>query len=448
MAFKRFSILLSLRICLVILNLAVSTWLLYQAGYHATSLLSLMLLAGQIFELLAFINKTNHELARFFEAMQYSDLTQRFSYQQFGSGFEQLGNTFTQLLQELQQKNEDQEQTVRHLKSLVEQAPVPLISLHRDDKLTQWNHSARRLFGHYQVQRLTDLSLFGAALPHQLKQLNPGEHQLVSFEVDGMSHQLALSATQLSIGGQQEKLISLQDIRSELDTAQLQAWQDLVRVLTHEIMNSITPVASLADTSSELIQDIQRQHKLSPELQEELQDVQDAVQTLSRRSNSLMQFVGSYRRLAKLPAPQFKQVKLQEIFNQVCELHKAQDKQINTRIRVEPSNLGLHADANMLEQVLINLLQNASQALEQTQQPQIELCAYLNRRNHVVIEVKDNGPGIEQEILDKVLVPFFTSKKNGSGVGLALTHQVMIAHGGNIKVNNNKNGGACFILTF
>lgn len=450
MAFKRFSLLLSLRICLLMLNLGLGTWLIVLPGYHASSVLSLLLLIAQVFELLAFIRKTNTELGRFLEAIQHGELTQRFEYKGLGSGFEALGNTFSQLLAQQQQKNEHQEKTLRHLKSLVEQAPVPLISLHDDGKLTQWNHSARRLFGNHQVQKLNDLSLFGQDLPHQLQQLSPGEHQLVSFEVDGMSHQLALSATQLSQTGQQEKLISLQDIRNQLDVAQLQAWQDLVRVLTHEIMNSITPVASLADTSADMVQDIQQQHTITPELAEELQDVKEAVQTLSRRSNSLMQFVGSYRKLARLPAPQFKPLELKDLFTQVINISHQnwREKTIALKSNITPANLQLHADASMLEQVLINLLQNAAQALEATQAASIELNAYLNRRNHVVIEVKDNGPGIDPEIIEQVFMPFFTTKKQGSGVGLALTRQVMIAHNGDVKVQNNKGEGACFTLTF
>lgn len=450
MIFKTFSLLLSLRVGVLMLLIGLLGWFLMTPGYQANTVLVSLLLVALLVETLKFINKTNNELVRFLDTIRHGELNQRFDYSGYGSGFEQLGQAFSAIMGEVQQKNKSQEQTLRHIQSLLEQVPVPLISLHSDHSITQWNHSARRLFGHYQVQKLQDLSRFGEALPHQLTQLSAGEHQLVSFEVDGMSQQLALSATLVSVAGKQEKLISLQDIRNQLDMAQLQAWQELVRVLTHEIMNSITPVASLADTASELVRDIQQNHHLSTELEEELSDVQSAVKTLSKRSHSLMKFVNSYRRLSRLPTPNFSQINPSELFTQVSHINAQTHNHhpIKITIQTEPADLGLQADRDMLEQVLINLLQNATQAMEHTQDPQITLRAFLNRRNHVVMEISDSGPGIEDHIIQQVFVPFFTTKKQGSGVGLALTQQVMIAHGGNVKVENQPQGGACFTLTF
>ena len=242
----------------------------------------------------------------------------------------------------------------------------------------------------------------------------------------------------------------MQDIQSELDGAQLQAWQDLVRVLTHEIMNSITPVASLAKTAVDLLDDAKSKVQDHPDVVEELGDVSDAVQTVARRSDGLTHFVGSYRRLTRLPPPNKTRIKLSDLFEQVNKIATQhwQKNGIQLTTDVSPTGLEIHADIDMIEQLLINILQNAEQALDGHNHPLVSMRGTLNKRGHVTIEIADNGPGIPDDIAKKIFVPFFTTKREGSGVGLALTRQVMIAHGGSVKLEKPDTGGALFRLTF
>lgn len=449
MAFKRFSLLLSLRITLIVLLALSSAWLLITPGYHATQILLLLMLAIGVWETTKFVGKTNAELKRFLDAVRYGEFTQRFDYHQFGSGFEQLGEAFTELMQRFLQEREQQEQQLRHFKAMVEHVPIPLISLHSDGRLSQWNNSARRLFGPTQVSKVDDLHQFGPELAEHWQKLQPGQRQLCSFDADGMPQQLLVFATEITLAGQREKLLSVLDIGSELDSAQLQAWQDLVRVLTHEIMNSITPVASLAATAAELSDDLSSKTIDLP-IKQELDDIHDSIATVARRSHSLMQFVSSYRRLTRLPAPHRQSVDLATLFSQLQHMacQDWADKGLVLHQQIQPEGLSVNADQHMLEQVLLNLLKNAEQALLEQRQGQVWLKATTNRRGHVVIEVADDGPGISAEQLDKIFVPFFTTKRDGSGVGLALTRQVMIAHGGQVKAVNRSEGGACFSLTF
>ncbi|WP_102798182.1 sensor histidine kinase [Bowmanella denitrificans] len=449
MVFNRFSLLLSGRITLIVLSALCSAWLLLQPGYHATQILLLLVLALLVLETLRFVGKTNAELKRFLDAIRYGEFTQRFDYSQYGSGFEQLGETFTALMQRYLQEREQQQQQLRHFRAMVEHVPIPLISLYNNGHLNLWNNSARRLFGSAQISNLEDLAAFGEALASQLHELKPGERQLCRFVADGMPQQLLAFATQITLAGQQEKLLSLLDIGSELDSAQLSAWQDLVRVLTHEIMNSITPVASLAATSADMARDAAKKCT-DATLKEELTDIRDSIATVARRSDSLMQFVSSYRRLTRLPPPQRQSVALAALFVQLKQMTGIDDakRHLSVNIDVQPSSLCVMADPHMLEQVLLNLLKNAEQALQGKSPAQICLKAYTNRRGHVVIEVTDNGPGIDPAQRDKIFVPFFTTKRDGSGVGLALTRQVMIAHGGQVTATNTTQGGACFTLTF
>ena len=450
MGFKRFSLLIVGRTVLAMLTLLVLSLLLSRPGYHAASTLLTIMLVLQLFELVRFVSRTNAELVRFFEAARHADYSQRFDLTKLGAGFDELGQAFGDILGRLQAARNQQEESLRHLKAVVEHVPVPLLSIKQDDKLTLWNNSARRLFGTHAVVNLEDLAQFNPDFPKQLLALAPGERTLMTMVIDDMQHQLSIAATEIVVAQQRETLISLQDIQSELDATQLEAWQDLVRVLTHEIMNSITPVASLSKTAADLVDDVKSKVDDDAELVEELDDVASAVQTVARRSDGLMQFVTSYRRLTRLPPPTKKTVSVAELFEQAEQLacHSWREKGITLNKTVEPQSLSVSLDPDMIEQVLINVMLNAEHALAGRTAPTVNLSATLNPRGHVVIDIEDNGSGMDEETANKVFVPFFTTKRDGSGVGLALTRQVMLAHGGAVALKSAPQQGTKISLQF
>ncbi|WDE06173.1 PAS domain-containing protein [Thalassomonas viridans] len=463
MGFNKFPFLVVTRTLLVVATLMLLTLAIISEGYHATSLLLFTLLVAQVVEMIRFVSKTNAELVRFLAAARNADFSQRFHLSKLGSGFDDLGEAFAEILERLQQVRTGQEEELRHIKAVVEHVPVPLISIRENEQLTLWNNSARRLFGAHAMTRVKDLARFDSEFPDILSAMSAGEQRLVNLNIDGMEHRLSIVASEIVTGGQREILLSMQDIQSELDSAQLQAWQELVRVLTHEIMNSITPVASLAKTAVDLTGDVkakvqelveeraeERAEEGAEEIVEEVDDVLSAVQTVARRSEGLMHFVSSYRKLTRLPEPKKKHIRLSALFEQVQLLATREwaEKGIRLNLDIMPAELDLSLDVDMAEQMLINLLQNAEQALGGIDNPQVKLSAFLNARGHVVIEVSDNGSGISGDINSKVFVPFFTTKKEGSGVGLALTRQIMIAHGGHVALAANEDGGATFSLTF
>jgi len=466
MDFKRFSLLIATRTILAMLTLIFLTQAMMSDGYHATVMLLIAVLLIQFFEIIRFISKTNAELVRFFEAVRHADFSQRFELKSVGSGFDELGSTFTDILKRIQNVRSNQEAELRHIKAIIEHVPVPLLSIDHNGKITLWNNSVRRLFGTNVVTHIDDMAKFNENFPKKLQSILAGERTLVHITIDDMEHKLIISATEITTATQQETLLSMQDIQSELARAQLQAWQDLVSVLTHEIMNSITPVASLAKTAVDLVQDVQEKTQTLPaiteetkeELSEELDDVLGAVKTVARRSDGLMQFVTSYRRLTRLPSPNKKTTSVATMFDHVTTLAKQnwQKDNIELTANIVPQALDIYVDPDMIEQILLNLLLNAEHALitsegeieKKTCTAKIALNAFLNVRGHVVIEVADNGKGIENKNMTQIFVPFFTTKKEGSGVGLALTRQVMLAHNGKVAVRNNSQGGATFSLTF
>jgi two-component system nitrogen regulation sensor histidine kinase NtrY len=382
--------------------------------------------------------------------VRFADYSQRFDFEKAGSGFASLGRTFTAIIEEMRERRSDQESEMRHLKALVEHIPVPLMTLHADDAITLQNNAARRLFGAAHVTRVNDLRQFGTGFARAVDEAIPGDRELVTFTVEGAEYRLTLAATEIIIAGDRERLISLQDIQSEIDATQAEAWQDLVRVLTHEIMNSITPVTSLAQTAAELVDDVVRETGPDSPIAEELEDVQSAVATVARRSDSLMQFIDGYRQISRLAPPEKKRVALADLFETAKSLAQAEwnDPRVVLSSNVEPSGLYVYADRDLLEPVLLNLLRNAWQATRGLESPGIELRGRLNRRGNTVIEIEDNGHGVPEDIATKIFVPFFTTREGGSGVGLALARQVMIAHGGFIRLGQRQGSGAMFTLTF
>lgn len=450
MGFNRFSVLLAARLFIIMLGLVGLALVVTTPGYHAATLLTVFVVVGLTWEVTKFVSRTNREIGRFLDAARYADFGQRFNLGSMGAGFGELGDIFTDILERFREYRTVQESELRHLKALVEHAPVPLISVHMDHRVEMWNNAARRLFGMAHVARLEDLEQFGSDFVEQIATARAGEKRLVQFTVDNMERRLTMAVSQVIIEGKTERLISLQDIQSELDDTQLEAWQDLVRVLTHEIMNSITPVASLAKTAVDLIDDVAAKINDHPDVVDELNDVRDAVNTVASRSDGLMKFVASYRRLTRLPPPAKTQFRLDDLFADVVKLATVYWDELGVSLvtSIEPSQLDLFADRDMVEQILINILQNSEHALENSSDGQVSLTARLNKRGHVTVEVSDNGPGIPEDITRKIFVPFFTTKREGSGVGLALSRQVMIAHGGTISVSSDDRGGARFTLIF
>lgn len=463
MVFKRFAFQLALRVLMLTVTLAGLSFSLIATGYYALILLLLSAVLLQTVDLYRCVNKTNTELARFLSALRYTEFGQRFQSgakggEFYDADFARLSETCSEIMAQLKTSRQQQESQLQYLKAMTEHTPVPLLSVYPDGLLQLHNNAARRMFGNITVNRVEDLCVFSNDFCEAIKNIEPGVRKLIQFSQDGMDRQLAVVATTIVHPSRlnapsSEKLVSLLDIQSELDKAQLQAWQDLVRVLTHEIMNTITPVASLARTARELIDDTRNRLHANSDIVtalQELTDVRQAIDIVTQRSDGLMQFVQSYRSLTQITVPNKQKILIAAVFERIRELYDAQwqSSGIEFSVVADPDNLSLYADPDLLEQVLINLLQNAEQALASVESPRVSLSACLNPRGNVLISVSDNGPGISSDVLGKIFVPFFTTKHQGTGVGLALTRQIMIAHGGNVAVTRPEDGGVTFTLLF
>ena len=282
-----------------------------------------------------------------------------------------------------------------------------------------------------------------------LVKLKTGGSDLIEFTQDGTHIQLSIYVIELVLRGEEFKLVSVQNIQSELEEKEMDAWQNLIRVLTHEIMNSVTPLSSLAATVKDnLVDNIEDDVPIE---KDELEDIYLAVQTIERRSQGLIRFVSDFRNLTKIPQPKVATESVAKVLEHIQVLfnHELAAKNIKISFSIEPVNLAFSIDKELIDQVLINILQNAVHALEETtNEKHIMVRAFVNEYNRPTIVIRDNGCGIDEEALSKIFIPFFTTKKQGSGIGLSLSKQIMRKHGGGITVKSVMNEGTEFTLRF
>lgn len=278
-------------------------------------------------------------------------------------------------------------------------------------------------------------------------EFKPGHRTPLKIYTESDMIHLIVYATEFKMRDQLYKLVSIQNIQSELEENELEAWQKLIKVLTHEIMNSVTPISSLASTVNNMLGKSGHQHELE---KEQISDIKEAVKTIEKRSAGLIDFVESYRNLTKIPKPNFEIISIHQLFNRIENLLKSdiEKNAIDFNKITNPATLEITADPSLIEQILINLILNSIHALNNVRDKKIKISGELSSRGRVILKVIDNGPGIPEEIQEKIFIPFFSTKKDGSGIGLSLARQIMRVHGGNIRVTSKPHKETVFSLTF
>ncbi|NUM79323.1 GHKL domain-containing protein [bacterium] len=457
MVYNRFRILCTIRVIVLALTTHVFFYLLSQTSLYVTTALVGITIIYQIYALIIFVEKTNRDLTRFLESIRHEDFSQTFSGSGWGSSFDELKSAFSQIITDFRKARTEREESFRYLQIVVQHVPVGLIAFTPDGDIELINNAARRLFkvavspDQPSLRNIKALEAVNKSLVNVFFQLKPGQRTLVKFDDGTEWVQLVISATDFKLREQKFTLVSLQNIQSELEEKEMEAWQNLIRVLTHEIMNSVTPISSLASTVNDLVsRSFNRVNTGEKVDQDSMQDIHGALGTIQKRSEGLIHFVEAYRNLTKIPAPNFRIFAVNELFHRAEQLlrPKLTENKIQFQSIIEPPTLELTADLELVEQVLINLLINAIQATQKQLKRQIKLTARLDERGHVLIQVADNGPGIIDEAMDKIFIPFFTTKEDGSGIGLALSRQVMRLHRGTIGVQSRPNIETVFTLRF
>lgn len=448
MVYKHFRVQVVLRILLIFVSLILLNWLLVRSSLYSLTIIAAGLSLYQVYSLIRYVEKTNRDLARFFQAIRYSDFSQTFKSEDRGSSFDALKKSFTEVINAFRNTRAEKEEHYRYLQTVVEHVGIGLIVFQPEGGVELVNNAAKKLLRIARLKDIHALTSLSPQLVETLLRIKPRESALVKVDGAGESLQLALYATEFKLRGQVYRLVSLQNIQSELEEKELESWQKLIRVLTHEIMNSVTPISSLASTAGGLLHESVNPN--DPSNSEIFEDIREAVNTIQKRSQGLLHFVDAYRNLTLIQKPKFQIYPIGDLLNRVHRLMQTniKEKGVAFRLSIEPETLELTADPELIEQVLINLMLNALQAVEGRQNPAIELKAGLEERGRILIQVSDNGPGISEEDLDKVFIPFYTTKEGGSGIGLSLSRQIMRLHRGTIGVHSDAKKGTVFTLRF
>lgn len=429
------------RVVLRVALLGVTLWLLFYAieeANHPAIVVVVLVLFYQTYALVHYVERTNRDLARFLAAVRYADFSQNFVSGGLGTSFDELKIAFNEVLDAFRQARAEKEEQAHYLQTVVQHIGIGLIVFDSTGEVSLINNAAKRLLGVPRLGHIADLNRVNPILTTTLQNLGPQGRDLVGFA----EIQLALHASVFRLSHREHTLVALHDIGPDLDEKEMEAWQNLIRVLTHEIMNSITPIASLAATADGML----KEDILDAEATE---DIRNAVSTIQRRSEGLLHFVEAYRGLTRVPAPSFEIVSVADLFARVEQLMRPQfvKSAVELRIQVDPPSLELTADPEQVEQILINLLSNAREATAHRAGAGVDLTAHL-AHDKVVVEVADNGSGIVEEALGKVFIPFFTTKRDGSGIGLSLCRQIMRLHRGSISVRSEPGVRTVFALRF
>jgi nitrogen fixation/metabolism regulation signal transduction histidine kinase len=444
---KDFRIRTIIRVLLLGFTMALAVFMFSRPNMVFAAGLTTIIIVFQLIDIYRFVSQTNRKLTRFLESVRYSDFASGFANDnQLGKSFRDLNESFNEVLEAFRKARSEKEENWQYLNTIVQQVRTGILSFDGDGNVQLMNANAKRFIGIANLKNIKEIESTNKKLYDALKEVEGGRGSLYK----GTEFQLTIQATELRIRNSTVKLVTLQNIQTELQRQELDAWQNLTRVLRHEIMNSITPISSLTSTLREILdQDMVKKGDDYEMKAEGAEDLREGLTTIENRSKGLIKFIDAYREYTSLPQPKIHTVRLKDLIDKTASFMKQElkTKNIDFKSSCESEYLTLQADEEMMEQVLINLMKNAIEALHQTENPKIELVGkYAD--NAILIEVSDNGPGIIPEAINRIFVPFFTTKKTGSGIGLALSRQIMQMHNGSLTVESELDVKTVFTLRF
>lgn len=439
-----------LRVSALGLALALFVYCINQEQWYVASLASFLLAAILFIGLLRYVDKTNYEFSSFLESIKHKDLSKTFEASgKKGKSFKVLQKAYEEVIKSFQEVSLEKESHYQFLQTVVEHVNTALICFNADGNIVLINDAAHRLFATNNLKHLDEIELFDNDLYMFIKNKTLGKAKLIKLIINGELFQLSVNKEDFILKNESLKLISLKNIKKELEYHELGSWKKLIRVLTHEIMNSVTSITSLSSMMNVLLNkgdSINDKFKLLSAIDKE--DIINSTLSIERRSKGLLDFVKKYKSLTKIPKPNFGQINVAELINSVQLLLKKQIEEKNIIfIKNTNINLSITADKAMIEQVLLNLTLNSIEALDNKDKKQIEISSFQNEEDNICISIKDNGGGIDDDILENIFIPFYTTKKEGSGIGLSISRQIMQLHGGEISAKS-LDGKTVFMLKF
>jgi nitrogen fixation/metabolism regulation signal transduction histidine kinase len=429
------------RVALLLLAMFALAEALSRDGLGAVRVLAALICVGIVFGLWRFVQRTNRELARFVDAVRFGDLSQNFTHRSEGSGFGEFGDALEQGIRKLREERHRLSDSNRFFEAVLDAAPTALLTIDGEDRVELVNKAARRLLNRHSGVRTEDFRDYGETFAAALASVTISRPRLVPLTLDAVPQTAVVSAAAVHRLGGTVRVIAVQPIQGELNAVEIAAQSDIVRVLTHEIMNSLTPVTSLAHTAASLIA------KVDDGQDQGLGDARAAIEALARRADGVMHFVESYRQLARVPEVRRRQFDALPWARELELLFLASDAAagIEFALTVIPDTLRLDVDPDLMCQVVLNLLKNGAEAArDHAAQPSVRLDFGVTQGGRAEIRIADNGAGIPEALQGDIFLPFFTTKRAGTGVGLSLARQIVLAHQGSIRFDCREGGGTLF----
>lgn len=447
MIFKNFQWRILLRVLLLFITLTAASYFLVKQWHLYLALLSPLLLY-QIVEFIRFQKKTHEELNQFVEAVHYRDFSRYFDVKHASADIQPLRKGFNEINTTFKVISKEKETQYQYLQKILELVDTGILSYDVESGDVVWmNESLKRMLQLPYLKTIHSLSRRDLALFTEIEKLQPGENVIATAHLERSFFKVLLSATAFQTEGRKYKLIAFQNVNEALDETESKAWQKLLSVMTHEIMNSVAPISSLADTLKNRLQlsvaDLNTDSVA-------FEDLEIGIETIKRRSEGLLKFAETYRNLNKITRLNVKKLYVRDLFGNLHQLMQPtfEQKNIELEIILRDTEVSFEVDHSLIEQVLINLIVNAIEAVKDQPQPKIILSAETTSLKKVVIKVADNGTGMPEELLDKIFIPFFSTRKNGSGIGLSLCKQIVMLHKGTIQVQSVEGKGTVFLLQF
>ncbi|OFX27302.1 MAG: hypothetical protein A2041_06250 [Bacteroidetes bacterium GWA2_31_9b] len=448
-SYNRFYVNIFLRIIFIVLTCILFVYLIQQNDFLFTAGFVAFLILFQTALLIKYVNRTNRELAEFLIHLQQGDTSVIFLKENIEKTFKGLRDSFEKINLDVKQVITEKEQKEHYLNYVIDNVKTGLIAFSESGNIEFINYQAK-LFLNKEKGNLLNINSLENKFIDILTHTKTSESKIIKISINDDLLYLSFSSSEFKIGSKKIKLFTIHDVKKEIDANEIESWQKLTRVLTHEMMNSLTPITSLAYAIKRYLKDdlgLKNQTEISNEL---ISDIVENAELIENRGKGLLEFIDNYRTITKLPKPKFETLDAQIYFKNIIQLFENEliKNNITIKLNVIPENQVLSADKGMLEQVIINLIKNSIDALIETPNPQIELNSFVDENHKNKIQIIDNGSGINPDVIENIFVPFFTTKVKGSGIGLSLSRQIMHLHGGSISMKSTPEKETVFSLHF
>ena len=442
----KFSLFTVIRVLIILILCVVFSFIFAKTDLFFSQIIVLSLIVLLSFELIRFVTKTNKELKKLVTSIKHHDFSASFSSQNLGKSFEDLSEIFSEIIKAFRSIKIEKEAQLQLLQVIIDQINVGIVAVKDRHQIVSINKKATDLLG------IPGLKTWDIDFPliknidDEVKAMKSHGKKLLELQIGDEIKQIAFHVNKTIYLEDDFLLMTFQDIRSEIEQKEIEAWYKLIRILTHEVMNSVTPLSSLTETILMLLQDKEGKPKDVSQIgNEEIIDIRNSLKTIQGRSEGILEFVDAYRRLTNIPHPEFEELLIRDLFENVENLFSGElnQKKIELTVWLQNDLLSITADKHLMEQVLINLISNSIFALDALRKPAIHIKAFLVK-HQTIIEVKDNGKGIEPDKIDKIFIPFFSTREGGSGIGLSLSKQIIYLHQGRLKFKSSTGKGTTF----